>query len=40
MRRHSIDRRKSKRNFSRGATHVHPKNMLMTGAPMRGGIRL
>lgn len=37
-RRHKIDRRSSRRSFSRGADRTHVKN-IMSG-PMRGGIRL
>lgn len=36
--RYKMDRRKSRRSFSRGAARTHRKNML--GNPMRGGIRL
>lgn len=39
MRRHSMDRRRSERSFTRGANRVHPKNS-MNGVVMRGGIRL
>ena len=39
-RRGAMDRRHSKRVFTAGATRVHPKNALVSGAPMRGGIRL
>lgn len=38
MRRHKMNKRGSKRNFSKG-TRTHKKN-LSTGNPMRGGIRL
>lgn len=37
-RRHKIARGKSRRSFSRGASHVHRRNL--GGSPMRGGIRL
>ncbi|WNK13390.1 MAG: hypothetical protein [Microvirus sp.] len=36
--RHKMGNAQSKRNFTRHATHPHPKNMRAT--PMRGGIRL
>lgn len=38
MRRHSINRGKSERQFSRTAGHTHIKNI--RAKPMRGGIRL
>jgi hypothetical protein len=38
MRRYKMSRRKSRRNFSRGATYAHKLNY--RGRPMRGGIRL
>lgn len=38
MRRHKMNNAKSKRSFSRGASHTHVKNI--RSAPMRGGIRL
>ncbi len=38
-RRSRMNRRKSKKSFTRGAVRVHPKN-LMGAKPMRGGIRL
>lgn len=41
MRRHSMNRRASKRSFSRGADRIHRRNLMQ--APMyvnRGGIRL
>ncbi len=37
-RRNRMSRRKSKRQFTKGATRVHRKNM--RSGPMRGGIRL
>lgn len=40
MKRFKLGKRKSRRSFSRGAMSVHPKNMLKTSGPMRGGIRL
>ncbi len=39
MRRGKMNRRKSKRSFTKGAVRVHPKNG-MKARPMRGGIRL
>lgn len=39
-RRHSINRRSSRRSFSRGAMRVHPKNVVTGVGIMRGGIRL
>lgn len=38
-RRFGIDRRSSRKSFSKGARNVHPKNFKL-GSPMRGGIRL
>ena len=38
MRRHKLSLGKSRRMFSRHASHPHPKNF--AGMPMRGGIRL
>lgn len=38
MRRHKMGNAQSKRVFRKGAQNVHPKNV--SGAPMRGGIRL
>lgn len=41
MRRHSMNRRSSKRSFSHGADRIHRKNMDSGSAfVMRGGIRL
>ncbi len=37
--RRKINRRKSKRSFTKGALNVNRKNS-MSGRPMRGGIRL
>ncbi|WNK15127.1 MAG: hypothetical protein [Microvirus sp.] len=37
MRRSRVNSRKDKRNFSRTAERVHPRNHSM---PLRGGIRL
>ncbi len=37
--RRKIDRKKSKRSFTKGATRVHRRNS-QSGRPMRGGIRL
>lgn len=39
MRRQHMERRHSRRSFTKGAQRVHPKNN-MVGSPMRGGIRL
>nr|QJB19234.1 MAG: hypothetical protein [Microvirus sp.] len=39
MKRHRIGRSRSRKMFSRGASHVHKRN-LSTANPMRGGIRL
>ncbi len=36
--RRKIDRKKSRRQFTKGATRVHRRNV--AGRPMRGGIRL
>lgn len=38
MKRHKLGRRQSKRSFTKGALRVNRRNM--SGAPMRGGIRL
>jgi len=38
MKRHKISSAKSKRSFTRHATHVNSRNV--APAPMRGGIRL
>jgi len=38
FRRRKMNRRKSKRQFTKGATRVHRRNV--SGRPMRGGIRL
>lgn len=38
MRRHKMGNRQSKNLFTRTANRVHRKNL--SGAPMRGGIRL
>jgi len=38
MRRQSMGRSESRRQFSRGAVRHHPKNF--AAVPMRGGIRL
>lgn len=42
MKRRRMERRESRRNFSRNAQRVHPRNTLSSGisGPMRGGIRL
>lgn len=41
MRRHSMNRRSSKRSFSHGADRIHRKNMDSGSAfVQRGGIRL
>ncbi len=37
--RFKMNRRKSKRSFTKGATRIHRKNG-MSARPMRGGIRL
>lgn len=37
--RYKMNRRKSKRTFTKGAVRVHRKNG-MSARPMRGGIRL
>ncbi len=37
--RYKMNRRKSKRSFTKGAVKVHRKNG-MSARPMRGGIRL
>ncbi len=37
--RYKMNRKKSRRSFTRGATRVHRKNNV-SGRPMRGGIRL
>lgn len=37
-RRHKLSLGKSKKMFSRHASHPHPKNLI--AGPMRGGIRL
>ncbi len=37
--RRKMNRRKSKKVFTRGAQRVHPRNQSI-GRPMRGGIRL
>ncbi len=37
-RRRKMSRKKSKRQFTKGATRVHRRNV--GGRPMRGGIRL
>lgn len=37
-RRHKLSGGKSRRMFTKHASHPHPMNMM--GAPMRGGIRL
>ena len=39
-RRSKMNRRKSKRSFTKGATRVHRKNGGGRARPMRGGIRL
>ncbi len=36
--RRKMNRKKSKRQFTKGATRVHRRNV--AGRPMRGGIRL
>lgn len=38
-RRRSMSRRRSRRNFRNGAKRIHKRNMV-SGNPMRGGIRL
>lgn len=38
MKRRKMSHSESRANFKRNATKVHPRNM--SGAPMRGGIRL
>lgn len=38
MRRHKMNKRKSKKMFSKGASRTHKKNINTN--PMRGGIRL
>lgn len=38
--RRSLSAGKSRHMFTKHASHPHPKNGLMTGGPMRGGIRL
>lgn len=38
FRRHKMSRGKSRRSFTRGATHTNRRNV--AGNPMRGGIRL
>lgn len=38
--RHSMGRSHSRRDFSRKARSVHPRNVLDHVGPMRGGIRL
>jgi len=38
MKRYKMNRGKSRRSFSRGASRTHSRNIM--GAPMRGGIRL
>lgn len=41
MRRHSVPRAASRKDFTRNASRVHGKNLLDPRAmPMRGGIRL
>lgn len=41
MRRHKLSRGKSRRMFTKHASHPHPMNGLTgAGGPMRGGIRL
>lgn len=39
MKRQRMSRGRSRRSFSHGAMRVHRKN-LVSGGPMRGGIRL
>lgn len=39
-RRGRLSRGFSRKSFRRGAQRVHPKNSLVGGMPMRGGIRL
>lgn len=39
-RRGRMNRRHSRKVFTRGAQRVHGKNLLGAGGPMRGGIRL
>ncbi len=38
FKRKKFSKKKSKRNFTKGATRVHRRNI--SGRPMRGGIRL
>lgn len=40
MHRQAMDRDYSEKNFTANAVKVHPKNLLNTAVPMRGGIRL
>lgn len=38
--RREVGFQKSKKSFTRGAMHVHPKNVRMNSGVMRGGYRL